>query len=112
MKKQAWFKVHGEVRDSPVARQCILAGISDYGFLGAALLPHGRSFQKGISLAASLDHSIWFHHDFDLGDWMLFSIDSPMAHGARGFVRGSIFDRAGKLVASVAQEGLLRLPRK
>ncbi len=110
-KMQAWFKVHGETRDSPRARQCILAGISDYGFLGGALLPHGKSFQEGISLAASLDHSIWYHRDFDLSEWMLFSIDSPMSYGARGFVRGSIFDRQGVLVASVAQEGLLRLPR-
>jgi acyl-CoA thioesterase-2 len=89
--------------------QAVVAYASDYGLLGTALLPHGLTFQRPDLQAATLDHSIWFHRPFRADDWLLYSTDSPVATGARGFTRGSLYDREGRLVASVAQEGLLRL---
>ncbi|MGH7462448.1 MAG: acyl-CoA thioesterase II, partial [Longimicrobiales bacterium] len=74
-----------------------------------ALQPHGRSYRRPDIQVASLDHSLWLHHECRVDDWLLYAIDSPAAAGARGFARGSIFTRSGLLVASVAQEGLMRL---
>jgi acyl-CoA thioesterase-2 len=86
----------------------VLAYASDLSLLDAALVPHGRTvFEKSI-MAASLDHALWFHRPFKADDWLLYAQDSPSAGGARGFARGLIFARDGTLVASVAQEGLLR----
>ena len=86
----------------------MLAYTSDYSLLGTALLPHGLSFTQGQVRAASLDHAMWFHREFRMDEWLLYSMDSPnMAHG-RGFSRGKIFTRDGTLVASVAQEGMIR----
>lgn len=76
--------------------------------LDTALLPHARSYWKGSVRAASIDHAMWFHHDFRMDDWLLYALDSPVAAGARGLVRGQFFDPRGVLVASVAQEGLMR----
>ena len=95
-------------------QQAILAYASDWGLLGASLLPHGRSFfQPGVQ-AASLDHAIWFHRPFEAHEWLLYTMESPSAFGARGFTRGSLHTQDGKLVASVVQEGLIRLvePKK
>jgi acyl-CoA thioesterase-2 len=86
----------------------MLAYASDYGLLRPALLPHGRSFFDADMQVASLDHAMWFHSDFRIDEWMLYRTDSPFAGGARGFCRGSIFRRDGRLVASAAQEGLIR----
>ena len=72
------------------------------------MLPHGVSYWQKSMQVASLDHAIWFHREPDLNDWLLYAMDSPWSGGARGFCRGSIFDRQGQLVASVAQEGLIR----
>jgi acyl-CoA thioesterase-2 len=82
--------------------------VSDYNLLNTATLPHGRSYLTGDLLLASIDHAMWFHRPFRLDDWLLYSMDSPSASGARGFARGSFFDRSGRLVASTAQEGLTR----
>jgi acyl-CoA thioesterase-2 len=82
--------------------------VSDYNLLNTATLPHGRSYLTGDLLLASIDHAMWFHRSFRLDDWLLYSMDSPSASGARGFARGSFFDRSGRLVASTAQEGLTR----
>ncbi len=108
-----WLRAAGPLPDpdAPGGRlihQAILAYASDWGLLGTALLPHARSvFDRGIQ-AASLDHAIWFHRPFRADDWLLYALDAPSAFGARGFTRGSVFDARGVLVASTAQEGLIR----
>ncbi len=102
-----WFKAKGEVPDQQRMHQTILAYASDYNLLGAAVKKHGKTFLD-MKLTASLDHAMWFHRDFRVDDWLLYSLDSPSASNARGFTRGSIFDQAGNLVASVVQEGLIR----
>ena len=90
----------------------MLAYASDMGLLDASLIPHGRSvFDKRI-MAASLDHALWFHRPFRADEWMLYAQDSPNSFGARGFSRGMIFSADGKLVASVAQEGMTRERRE
>lgn len=104
-----WFKLKGDSSKLDLAtRQQILTYISDYNVLSAALLPHASKAHYGNTQMASLDHSMWFFRDFDFNDWMLFSIESPSASNARGFAKGDIFSREGKLIASVAQEGLMR----
>jgi acyl-CoA thioesterase-2 len=103
-----WIRATGALPDEPAIHQCVLAYASDMMLLDAALIPHGRSvFDKDI-MAASLDHALWFHRPFRADDWLLYAQDSPNLAGARGFSRGLIFARDGTLVASVAQEGLLR----
>ncbi len=89
----------------------LLAYASDYNLLTTATLPHREQLNKGTTFYASLDHAIWFHRDFDIQNWLLYSMDSPSASNSRGFARGSVFDRKGVLVASVAQEGLMRQSR-
>jgi acyl-CoA thioesterase II len=107
--RHAWFRALGEMPVDLLAHQSLLAYASDYGLLGTALLPHGLSFNTPRLQAATLDHAIWFHRPFRADQWLLYASDSPSAAGARGFTRGSIFTRDGRLVASVVQEGLLRL---
>lgn len=107
--KHVWFRADGTMPDEPILHQAVLAYASDYGLLGTALLPHGLSFLMRRVQAASLDHAVWFHRDFRVDDWLLYSTDAPAAAGARGFTRGSIFTRDGAMIASTAQEGLLRL---
>ncbi|MBK3868504.1 acyl-CoA thioesterase II [Pseudomonas stutzeri] len=107
--RHLWFRADGALPDSPALHKYLLAYASDFSFIGTALQPHGvSSWSKFIQLA-SLDHAIWFHREVKLDDWLLYSIDSPWAGNARGFARGSIFNRQGELVASVAQEGLIRV---
>jgi acyl-CoA thioesterase-2 len=107
--RQVWFKVIDRLPDEQLIHQAILAYASDYGLLTTALQPHGIGYRtKGLQLA-SLDHSLWLHRPFRADEWLLYTMESPVMTGARGFVRGAIFSRAGDLVASVAQEGLLRL---
>jgi acyl-CoA thioesterase-2 len=110
--KHVWFRAEGAMPDHPILHQAVLAYASDYGLLGTALLPHGLSFLRRDVQAASLDHAVWLHRPFRVDDWLLYTTDSPAAAGARGFTRGSIFTRDGALVASTAQEGLLRLRRE
>jgi acyl-CoA thioesterase-2 len=107
-KFHVWIRTTGKLPDEPALHQCVLAYASDMTLLDAALVPHGRSvFEQGI-MAASLDHALWLHRPFRADDWLLYAQDSPNLHGARGFSRGLIYTRDGILVASVAQEGLLR----
>lgn len=104
-----WFRLVDRIDASPVLHRALLAYASDYHLIGTALLPHGVSYlTPGLHLA-SLDHALWFHRPFRVDDWLLYACESPTAQGARGLVRGQMFDRTGKLVASTAQEGLLRL---
>src|SRR6185436_11785554 len=107
--KHMWFRAEGRMPDDPILHQAVLAYASDYGLLGTALLPHGLSFLTRRVQAASLDHAVWFHRPFRVDDWLLYAMDAPAAAGARGFTRGSLFTRDGTLVASTAQEGLIRL---
>jgi acyl-CoA thioesterase-2 len=89
--------------------------VSDYELLGTSTLPHGLLFGQGLVQMASLDHALWFHRDVRVDEWLLYSFDSPNAFGARGFARGQFFTQDGTLVASAAQEGLVRVldePRK
>lgn len=103
-----WIKANGPLPDDPMLHQCVLAYASDFTLLDTALIAHGRLlFDPDLQLA-SLDHALWFHRPFRADEWLLYVQDSPNANGARGFCRGSVFDRQGRLVASVAQEGLIR----
>jgi len=104
--KQVWFRVLDRLPDDQPLHRCLLAYISDYHLLDTATLPHGVSFLQ--LQMASIDHAIWFHRDLRVDEWLLYVIDSPSASGARGFGRGAIYSRNGTLVASVAQEGLIR----
>ncbi len=104
-----WFRATGKIPDDLRLHQCMLAYASDFGLLGTALRPHQLSFAHRHLQAASLDHTMWFHRPFRMDDWLLYAMDSPSASGARGFNRGNIFTRDGVLVASVAQEGLIRV---
>lgn len=107
--EDVWFKLKGDSSNlSLPIKQQILTYISDYNILNAALKPNASKANFGNTQMASLDHSMWFSRDFDLDDWMLFSMTSPSTFGARGLATGNIFTRDGKLVASVAQEGLMR----
>jgi acyl-CoA thioesterase II len=107
--KHVWLRADGVLGDEALPHQAVLAYASDYGLLGTALLPHGLTFQMPQLQAASLDHAMWMHRPFRADEWLLFTTDSPVMAGARGFARGSIYTRDGRLVASVVQEGLLRL---
>ena len=104
--KRVWFRVTGRLPDDPALHRCLLTYVSDYHLLDTATLPHAVSFMQ--LQMASIDHAIWFHRDLRVDDWLLYVTESPSASGARGFSRGAIYSRAGVLVASVAQEGLIR----
>ena len=98
------------IADLPMKQQ-LLAYVSDYNLLTTATFPHREQLNKGNTFYASLDHALWFHREFNFDDWLLYAMDSPSASNSRGFSRGSIFNRQGILVASVAQEGLMRQSR-
>ncbi|MEJ8826507.1 acyl-CoA thioesterase II [Variovorax humicola] len=104
-----WMRSITALPDDHALHCAMLAYASDYGLLRAALLPHGLSFMQPDLVAASLDHAMWFHRDFRMDDWLLYSIDSPNGVDSRGLCRGEIHSRDGRLVASVAQEGVVRL---
>ncbi|CAN5915561.1 acyl-CoA thioesterase II [soil metagenome] len=107
--RRAWFRAIGRLPDDLGVHQAVLAYASDHGLLVTALQPHGIAYRaQGLQLA-SLDHSLWMHRPFRADEWLLYSTDSPVTSGARGFVRGTIHTQSGELVASVAQEGLMRL---
>jgi acyl-CoA thioesterase-2 len=111
--EQIWFRLKGEKQEMDHRiKQEILTYISDYNVLKAAFNPNGSKYNFANTQTASLDHSMWFFRDFDFDDWMLFTAESPNAFGARGLSKGNIFTRDGKLIASFAQEGLLRPIKK
>jgi acyl-CoA thioesterase-2 len=107
-----WIRATGRLPDEPAIHQCVLAYASDMMLLDAALIPHGRSVFSEDIMAASLDHALWFHRPFRADEWLLYAQDSPSLADSRGFSRGLIFAGDGTLVASVAQEGLLRQRRR
>ena len=111
--QQIWFRLAGRAPDDDTLHRAMLAYASDFHLIGTATLPHGISYLQHNVQMASLDHAIWFHRPFRVDDWLLYACDSPSAQGARGLTRGMIYTRDGKLVASTAQEGMLRvLPDK
>jgi acyl-CoA thioesterase-2 len=106
-----WFRVVAPITgeaDTPELHRAIITYASDYTLLGTSALPHGLSWMRNELVGASLDHAIWFHRDARVDDWLLYATDAPWSGGGRGFNRGRIFNRAGELVASVAQEGMMR----
>lgn len=107
-----WFRMSGARGTSPQMQHCLLAYASDMNLLGSSLRPHGLTWYKPRQMTASLDHSMWFHSGVHFENWHLYSMDAPFSGGARGFNRGSIYAQNGVLVASVAQEGLMRPLRK
>jgi len=102
-----WLKTRGKLADDPAVHRALLAFVSDMSLLDTALLPHGKSIFSHVQVA-SLDHAMWFHRPFRADDWLLYVQEGPSASGGRGFNRGAIYRRDGVLVASVAQEGLIR----
>lgn len=110
--RYVWFRAVGDVEKDIRLNQRLLAYASDYNLLSTAVLPHQDQVKITELQMASLDHAMWFHHEFNICDWLLYALDSPSTSNSRGFTRGNIFTKEGKLVASVVQEGLLRKPRK
>jgi acyl-CoA thioesterase-2 len=107
-----WIRAIGRIEGGTANHQAILAYASDFGLLGASLRPHGLSVRSPEVMVASLDHAIWFHRPFRADEWLLYVVDSPSSGMGRGFSRGTFFTQEGELVASVAQEGVVRLRRK
>jgi len=103
-----WMRANGVLPDDPKLHQCVLAYASDFTLLDTALIAHGKLLFDSDMQLASLDHALWFHRPFRADEWLLYAQDSPSAYGARGFCRGSFYTRDGRLVASAAQEGLIR----
>jgi acyl-CoA thioesterase-2 len=103
-----WFRAVDRVPDDPQLHRCLLAYASDWALSGTALRPHGKRWNDEGMIVASLDHALWFHRAARIDEWLLYVMDSPSAQGARGLARGVVHDRAGRLVASVAQEALMR----
>ena len=103
-----WIRATGRLPDELAIHQCVLAYASDMTLLDAALIPHGSTVFHRDIMAASLDHALWFHRPFRADEWLLYAQESPNLNGSRGLSRGLIFAADGRLIASVAQEGLLR----
>lgn len=106
-----WIRATGQLPDDPAIHRCVLAYASDMTLLDTSLVPHGHTVFEHSIQAASLDHALWFHRPFRADEWLLYAQDTPSANGGRGLSRGLIYDRQGRLVASVAQEGLIRRRR-
>jgi len=107
--KQVWVRAVDRLPDDFALHQNLLAYVSDFELLATSTLPHGLSMTRRNVIMASLDHALWFHCEFRMDEWLLYSMDSPNASGARGFARGQLFTQSGKLVASTSQEGLIRV---
>jgi len=108
-KQHVWFRLVDRIGDSPALHRSMLAYASDFNLIGTAMLPHGISFLHRNVQVASLDHAMWFHRPFRVDEWLLYACDSPTAQDARGLARGQVFSLDGRLVASTAQEGMIRV---
>ena len=106
--RHLWFRLIDRCPDDPVLHQCLLAYMSDYHLLETATLPHGLAYRTGEVTLASIDHAMWFHRPVRVDEWLLYALISPSSTGSRGLAFASIFAREGRLVASNAQEGLMR----
>jgi acyl-CoA thioesterase-2 len=107
--RSMWLRAVAPLPDDEAMHRCLLAYVSDFHLLDTALMPHGVAIVQPNLVVASIDHAMWFHRSVRVDDWLLYCTDSPSASGARGFARGSIFSRDGRLVASTSQEGLMRM---
>ncbi len=107
--QQVWFRLPERIGDEPALHRSMLAYASDFHLIGTTTFPHAISYYQPNVQMASLDHALWFHRPFRADEWLLYSCDSPAATGARGMARGLIYDHAGRLIASTAQEGLIRV---
>jgi acyl-CoA thioesterase-2 len=107
-RRRVWMRATGALPATPALHAYLLAYASDFAFITTALLPHAVMGSSPGMQVASLDHVMWFHHPVRVDEWLLYVMDSPAASGARGLVRGAVFSAEGKLVASTAQEGLIR----
>jgi acyl-CoA thioesterase II len=107
--RRVWFRAVAAVPEDQTLQRCLLAYVSDFHLLETATLPHGISHLSGKAQVASIDHAMWFHRSLRVDDWLLYDVESPSASGSRGFARANVFARDGTLVASTAQEGLVRL---
>jgi len=110
--RNIWLRAKEKLADSIPLQHQLLAYASDYNLLLTAVNPHQAKADRGNFFLASLDHAMWFHRDFNMSDWLLYALDSPSASNGRGFSRGNIFDQNGILVASVVQEGVIRVGKK
>ena len=106
-----WLKTKEKNQISLPEKQQLLAFSSDINLIATATKPHREKINQKPVFIASIDHAMWFHRDFEIDDWLLYAMDSPSASSARGFTRGSIFSKSGTLIASVTQEGLIRIKR-
>jgi len=107
-RKHVWMRAWNPLPDEPALHRNLLAYVSDYELLGTATLPHDLDFARRPVQMASIDHALWFHRSFRVDDWLLYAFDSPSNFGGRGYSRGQIFTGDGSLIASVAQEGVIR----
>jgi len=107
-RKHIWMRAWDRLPDCDELHRTLLAYVSDYELLGTSTLPHELDFRSRAVQMASIDHALWFHRPFRVDDWLLYAFDSPSSHAGRGFSRGEIFTRDGTLIASVAQEGVIR----
>jgi len=107
--RQIWFRAVAQLPADETLHRRLLAYVSDFFLLDTTTLPHGTSFVRPSLVMASIDHAMWFHRPLRVDDWLLYAMESPSASGARGFARASVFARDGRLVASAAQEGLVRM---
>jgi acyl-CoA thioesterase II len=110
--REIWFRAVDKLADDEMLHRRLLAYVSDFFLLDTATLPHGTSLLTPTIVMASIDHAMWFHRPLRVDDWLLYAMESPSASGARGFARASVFARDGRLVASAAQEGLVRLKKE
>ena len=104
----SWLRAVAPLPDDPAINRAVLAYASDMSLLGTCILPHGLSWARGEVTSASLDHAVWFHDEFRADEWLLYATDSPWSDNGRGYNRGRVFTRDGRLVASIAQEGMIR----
>ena len=104
----SWFRTAAPLPDDPALHRAVITYASDYTLLGTSALPHGLSWMRGELVGASLDHALWFHREARADEWLLYATDAPWSGAGRGFNRGRIFNQKGELVASVAQEGMMR----
>ena len=111
-RRDIFFKAKSEIPEDPELQKCVLAYASDFNLLSTALLPHSISFPTTDIQLASLDHAMWFHRPIDMNEWLLYDIESPSASNARGLSMGYIFNPKGELVATVCQEGLMRMRKE
>jgi acyl-CoA thioesterase II len=107
-RQAVWFRAFDRMPEDPQLHRCVLAYASDFHLVATALRPHGRSWWQPTMVVASIDHALWFHRAARVDEWLLYVMDSPSAQSSRGLARGTIYDRSGRLVASAAQEGLMR----